>query len=43
MLEVIQRPSEAQTMAEEGRRRAQTLYSAEAFARRYLQELGLGQ
>jgi len=43
MLEVIQRPSEAQTMADEGRRRAQTLYSAEAFARRYLQELGLGQ
>jgi hypothetical protein len=43
LLEVIRRPSVAQTLAEEGRRRAQTLYSAEVFVCPYLQELGLGQ
>lgn len=41
MLEVIRNPSSAFELAEEGRRRALTLYSAEVFARRYLQELGM--
>ena len=39
--EVIRHPSAAQAQAEDGRRRAQALYSSEVFARRYLQELGL--
>ncbi len=41
MLEVIRDPAAAAAMAEEGRRRARSLYSAEGFTRRYLQALGM--
>jgi len=41
MLEVIRDPAAAAALAEEGRRRARALYSAAAFSRRYLQELGM--
>ncbi len=41
ILEVIGNPALAQARAEEGRLRAQKLYAAETFARRYLSALGL--
>lgn len=41
ILEVIYQPMEANKRAEKGRRRAQALYSAEVFARRYLAALGI--
>jgi glycosyltransferase involved in cell wall biosynthesis len=41
ILEVIERPALAQARAEEGRLRAQKLYAAETFARRYLSALEL--
>ncbi len=41
ILEVIGKPKEAAERAEKGRRRAQELYSAEVFARRYLSALGI--
>lgn len=41
ILEVCSRPAEAMKTAEEGRRRAQSLYSPEAFTRKYLSALEL--
>lgn len=41
ILEVCSRPAEAMKRAEEGRRRAQSLYSPEAFVRQYFSALGL--
>lgn len=41
ILEVYTRPAEAMRRAEEGRRRAQSLYLPEAFARQYLSALEL--
>lgn len=41
ILDVYSQPAEAMKRAEEGRRRAQSLYSPEAFARQYFSALGL--